>query len=177
MLPVTRAEGGAVQHMVAVAGPGRADAELRAHAEHVGGLLARRGATVVCGGLGGVMEAACRGARRAGGLTVGLLPGTDRAAANPYVDVAVPTGLGEARNVLVVRAADALIAVGGEYGTLTEIAFALKTGTPVVGLSTWELRKAGHRWDAFLEATDPVQAVEEALKMVGDRPTSLMDAD
>lgn len=123
------------------------------------------------------MEAACRGARRAGGLTVGLLPGTDRAAANPYVDVALPTGLGEARNVLVVRAADALIAVGGEYGTLSEIAFALKTGTPVVGLATWQLHKDGRPRDAFLVATGPVHAVEEALKMVGDRSTGGVDTD
>lgn len=164
-----------MQPMVAVAGPGRADAELEAQAEHVGHLLAGRGATVVCGGLGGVMEAACRGARRGGGLTVGLLPGTDRAAANPYVDVALPTGMGEARNVLVVRAVDVLIAVGGAYGTLSEIAFALKTGTPVVGLSTWELGKAGRPFDAFLVATDPVQAVEEAFKMVEDAPTGVTD--
>jgi uncharacterized protein (TIGR00725 family) len=94
---------------------------------------------VVCGGLGGVMEAACRGAREAGGLTVGILPGLDRSAANPYVEVALPTGLGEGRNLLVVRAADALIAVGGGYGTLSEIALALKAGKPVVGLGSWEI--------------------------------------
>jgi uncharacterized protein (TIGR00725 family) len=94
---------------------------------------------VVCGGLGGVMEAACRGAKQAGGHTVGILPGSDRAAANPFVDTAVPTGLGEARNALVVRAADALIAVGGGYGTLSEIAFALKAGKRVVGLDSWDI--------------------------------------
>jgi uncharacterized protein (TIGR00725 family) len=92
---------------------------------------------VVCGGLGGAMEAACRGASEAGGTTVGILPGSDRAAANRYVDVAIPTGLGEARNVLVVRAADALVAVGGGYGTLSEIALALKAGKRVVGLGSW----------------------------------------
>ena len=90
-------------------------------AQAVGRELASRSAVVVCGGLGGVMEAACRGAKEAGGHTVGILPGSDRTAANPFVDTAVPTGLGEARNVLVVRAADALIAVGGGYGTLSEI--------------------------------------------------------
>ena len=101
--------------------------------------LAARGAVLVCGGLGGVMEAACRGAKDAGGRTVGILPGTDRAAANPFVDTAIPTGLGEARNALVVRAADALIAVGGGYGTLSEIALALKAGKPVVGLDSWDI--------------------------------------
>ena len=108
-------------------------------AERVGAELARRGAVIVCGGLGGAMEAACRGARGEGGLTVGLLPGDDRSAANPYVDVAVPTGLGEGRNALVARAADAVIAVGGGYGTLSEIAFALKAGKLVVGLGGWDL--------------------------------------
>jgi uncharacterized protein (TIGR00725 family) len=94
---------------------------------------------IVSGGLRGVMEAACRGAKEAGGLTVGILPGTDRAAANAFVDVAMPTGLGEARNALVVRAADALIAVGGGYGTLSEIALALKAGKRVVGLGSWDI--------------------------------------
>ena len=96
--------------------------------------LARAGAVLVCGGLGGAMEAACRGAKAEGGTTLGILPGADRAAANPYVDVAVATGLGEARNALVVRAADAVIAVAGGYGTLSEIALALRAGKPVVGL-------------------------------------------
>ena len=101
--------------------------------------MARAGAVLVCGGLGGAMEAACRGAKAEGGTTLGILPGTDRSAANPYVDVAVPTGLGEARNALVVRAADALIAVEGGYGTLSEIALALRAGKPVIGLGTWEI--------------------------------------
>jgi uncharacterized protein (TIGR00725 family) len=105
----------------------------------VGRLLAERGAMVVCGGLGGTMEAACRGARAAGGTTLGLLPGLDRSDANEFVTVAVPTGLGEARNALVVRAADAVIALGGGYGTLSEIALALKAGKRVVGLGTWEI--------------------------------------
>jgi hypothetical protein len=105
----------------------------------VGRLVAERGAVVVCGGLGGTMEAACRGAKQAGGTTVGILPGLDRSQANPFVDVALPTGLGEARNVLVVRAADAVIAIGGGYGTLSEIALALKAGKRVIGLGTWEI--------------------------------------
>jgi uncharacterized protein (TIGR00725 family) len=111
---------------------------------------------VVCGGLGGVMEAACRGAKEAGGQTVGILPGSDRAAANEFVDVAIPTGLGEARNALVVRAADALIAVGGGYGTLSEIALALKAGKRVVGVDSWEI-------DGVVVTADPVAAAATAL--------------
>ena len=124
---------------VAVVGPGEASPDEIAAAERVGRDLARRGAVVVCGGLGGVMEAACRGAKEEGGTTVGILPGVDRAAANPYVDVAVATGLGEARHALVVRAADAQIAVGGADGTLAEIALALKGGKRVVGVGTWDI--------------------------------------
>jgi uncharacterized protein (TIGR00725 family) len=113
------------------------------------------------------MEAACRGARAAGGTTVGILPGVDRARANPFVDVALPTGLGEGRNVLVVRAADAVIAVGGAYGTLSEIALALRAGTPVVGLHTWELARRGEPDQAVIRAGDPREAVELALGAVG----------
>jgi uncharacterized protein (TIGR00725 family) len=102
------------------------------------------------------MEAACRGAKEAGGTTLGILPGLDRAEANSYVDLAVPTGLGEARNALVVRAADALIAVGGGYGTLSEVALALKTGKPVVGLGSFEL-------DGMTQAASPDEAVRAAL--------------
>src|SRR3954452_12575073 len=116
---------------VAVVGPGDADAAAERDAEVAGRVLAEGGAVVVCGGLGGVMSAACRGAREAGGLTLGLLPGTDRAAGNPWLSVVVPTGMGELRNGLVVRASDALVAVGGGFGTLSEIALALKTGRPV----------------------------------------------
>lgn len=141
---------------VAVVGSGEADATTGALAEEVGRALAERGAVVVCGGLGGVMEAACRGARAAGGLTVGLLPGARRADANPYVEVALPTGLGEMRNALIVRCADALIAVGGGPGTLSEVAFALKTGVPVVALASFEL-------DGVIAASGPADAVARAL--------------
>jgi len=132
-------------------------------AERVGRALGERGAVVVCGGLAGVMEAACRGAKDAGGATLGILPGLDRSDANPYVDVAVPTGLGEARNALVVRAADALIAVGGEWGTLSEIALAMRAGKRVVGLGTWELHRGGRPVEGILAAADPDEAVELAL--------------
>jgi uncharacterized protein (TIGR00725 family) len=149
--------------MVAVATGGDADVEECALAEDVGRELARRGAVLLCGGLGGGMEAACRGAKEAGGMTVGILPGARRLDANPYVDVALATGLGEARNALVVRAADAVIAVAGEFGTLSEIALALRTGTPVVGLATWQLMKKGEPVDAFPQVHTAVDAVEIAL--------------
>ena len=118
---------------------------------------------VVCGGLGGAMEAACRGAKEAGGTTLGILPGIDRRDANPYVDVAVATGLGEGRNVLVVRTADAVIAVGGTYGTLSEIALALRAQIPVVGLGTWELVRNGRRDEGIVRADTPEDAVGLAL--------------
>jgi uncharacterized protein (TIGR00725 family) len=147
---------------VAVVGPGEANAQERDAAEALGAALARAGAVVVCGGLGGVMEAACRGAAQAGGTTVGLLPGVDRAAANRWVDVAIPTGLGELRNGLVVRAADAVVAVGGAYGTLSEVALALKTGVPVIGIGTWAI-------EGIDAAQSPAEAATKALA-VGTEP-------
>ena len=153
-----------MQPYVAVVGASIADDELAARAEQVGRLLAERGAVVLTGGLGGVMEAACRGAKEAGGLTVAILPTDDRAAANAYVDVALATGMGEMRNALIVRSADVLIAIGGEYGTLSEVAFALRTGTPVVGLGTWQLAKHGEPVSAFPTATSAETAVEAALQ-------------
>ncbi|HTO95680.1 MAG TPA: TIGR00725 family protein [Myxococcales bacterium] len=152
-----------MERYIAVVGGGTCSPDELAAADEVGALLARAGAVVVCGGLSGVMEAACRGSRREGGLTVGILPGSDRAAANPHVVVALATGLGELRNGLVVRAADALIAVGGEFGTLSEIGFALKLGKRVVGLSTWELPR---RPDAILRARTAGEAVRLALEDV-----------
>lgn len=125
--------------LIGVIGSGRCDGGLAALAETTGRLVAEAGMGLVCGGLGGVMEAAARGAKQAGGLTVGILPGPDPAEANPYIDVAIPTGMGEMRNALIVRASAALIAVGGGAGTLSEIALALKTGKPVTGLRTWEI--------------------------------------
>jgi uncharacterized protein (TIGR00725 family) len=145
-----------VRRYVAVVGPGEATPADLTAAGAVGSELARAGAVLVCGGLGGVMEAACRGAREAGGTTVGILPGADRAAANPFVDVAIATGLGEARNALVVRSADALVAVGRGYGTLSEIALALKARKRVVALDSWDI-------DGVESAATPEQAVTAAL--------------
>ena len=129
---------------VAVVGPGEASPDELHTAEEVGAGLAAAGVVVVTGGLGGVMEAASRGARSRRGRTLGLLPGDDRDAANGWVEIAVPTGMGELRNGLVVRAADAVVALGGGYGTLSEIALALKLGRPVVGLGTWEVHGVDH---------------------------------
>lgn len=148
---------------VAVVGPGACDDAVAALAEAVGRALAQRGSVLVCGGLGGVMAAACRGAREAGGVTVGLLPGTDRTASNAWLTVAVATGLGEARNALVVGAADAVIAVGGGFGTLSEIGLALRSGRRVVGLGTWELALGGEPVAGVEAAAGPSQAVSLVL--------------
>jgi hypothetical protein len=141
-------------------------------AEQIGAALAEAGAVIVCGGLGGVMEAVCKGAKStgetgegAGATTLGILPGGDRSAANEYVDIAVPTNLGEARNAIVVSTADAVIAVGGEFGTLSEIALALRAGKPVIGLGTWELVKKGRHVDGVVEAVDSENAVALALSL------------
>jgi uncharacterized protein (TIGR00725 family) len=150
---------------LAVVGSAVCDEAVAALAREVGREVARRGATLVCGGRGGVMEAACQGAKDGGGTTVGILPGTDRREANPYVDLPVVTGLGEARNAIVVRSADAVIAVSGGYGTLSEIGLALKMGRPVVGLGTWELHQEGRPVQAVIQAGTPAQAVELALDL------------
>lgn len=134
-------------------------------AEEIGREIARRGAVLVCGGLGGVMEAACRGASAEGGLTVGILPGDDRRAANPYVRIPIVTGLGAARNVAVVRSSQAVIAVNGGYGTLSEIGHALQSGIPVVGLETWSLTTGGREDTAVIVATTPADAVDIALSL------------
>jgi uncharacterized protein (TIGR00725 family) len=152
---------------VAVCGPDPAAPEVAKQAEEIGRLLAAEGAVLVCGGLGGVMESACRGASERGGVSIGILPGRDRAGANPHLSISIPTGMGEMRNALIVRAADAVIAVAGEFGTLSEIAFALKSGVPVVGLGTWELSKQGRPVDAFVRATSPLDSVREALRLGG----------
>ena len=156
---------GAERPYVAVVGGGEADPDVLAIAEEVGRHLARRDAVVLCGGLGGVMEAACRGAKAEGGTTVGILPTDDRHHANAYVDVAIATGMGEARNALVVRAADVVLAVDGEFGTLSEIALALRTGTPVVGIATWELSMQGRPVDVILRVETAEDAVEAALAL------------
>lgn len=155
--------------IVAVVGGGFCSSQEATAAEAVGRGLAEAGAVLICGGMGGVMAAACRGARSAGGLTIGVLPGFSPTDANPYVDIPVVTGMGEARNVIIVRTASAVIAVSGEFGTLSEIAFALKLGRPVVGLGTWELSKEGRPAQAIIKATTPDEAVRLALNAIPDK--------
>ena len=152
---------------VAVVGGSTCTADEARVAEAVGRGLAGRGAALVCGGLGGVMEAACRGAKSAGGLTVGILPGDDRRSANPHVDVPVVTGMGHARNAIVVKTAQAVIAIDGSYGTLSEIALALQNGIAVIGLGTWTLSLHGQADKSIIEARDAEEAVEKAIAAAG----------
>jgi uncharacterized protein (TIGR00725 family) len=157
---------------IGVAGASQAARALVEQGERLGRRLGEAGVVVVCGGGGGVMEAVCRGARAAGGTTVGLLPGLDRSDANPYLSVSVPTGLGQGRNLLLVRSSDALVAVGGGFGTLSEIALALRTGVPVVGLATWSLQLEAKPVEAFPVAGDADTAARlalEAARSFGDR--------
>jgi len=137
---------------IAVAGAAETTRQEYETAYAIGRLIAGSGAVLVCGGLGGVMEAACRGARDHGGATVGIIAGT--ADGNPYLDIVIRTGLGHSRNVLVAQSGDAMIAVGGSYGTLSEIAIALKTGCPVFGLSTWKI-----------EGVVPCSSADEAVRL------------
>ncbi|MFZ9886597.1 MAG: TIGR00725 family protein [Myxococcota bacterium] len=155
---------------IAVVGAGMTlSPDLEALAERVGVEVARAGCTLVCGGLGGVMEAACRGARSQGGRTIGILPGGDAEEANPFVEVVITTGLGEVRNLVIVRSADAVIAIGGRHGTLSEVAFALLEGRPVVGLGTWRLTAPGRHTEEFVQATDAKDAVRLALHALSAR--------
>lgn len=149
--------------LISVIGAARANAEQAQAAEVVGRLLAERGVILVCGGRRGVMEAACRGAVEAGGITIGILPGKDPEEGNPYLTAALPSGLGQARNALVVQAGWAVIAIGGGYGTLSEIALALKAGKRVVGLSTWQATDSYGHPMGVLTASTPEEAVAMAL--------------
>lgn len=135
-------------------------------AEEAGRSIAEAGATLICGGLTGVMEAACRGATEAGGTAIGILPGTDRAAANQWVTHAIATGIGHARNLIIINSADAVIAINGEYGTLSEIAFAVKLDRPVVGVGTWNLVDPGGSPAPIHVAPNGVEAVAMALGLI-----------
>jgi uncharacterized protein (TIGR00725 family) len=148
------------KRIIGVIGAGNADNRLLRKAEMVGRLIAEKGAILVCGGLGGVMEAAARGAKEAGGITVGILPGETTKGANQYIDIPVATGFGEGRNVIIVRSADAVIAIGGEYGTLSEIAFGLKSGKPVIGIETWDIK-------GIVKADRADEAVKKAFELMG----------
>jgi uncharacterized protein (TIGR00725 family) len=148
---------------VAVVGSGTAAGDLYEQAREVGKLVTERGATVVCGGLSGVMEAAARGATETGGSAIGILPDEDRRRQNEYLTYSVATGSGQARNLAVVCSGDVIIAVGGEYGTLSEIGLALKVGRPVVVLKGWDLG------EHVTVATSPLAAVEAAFGLLGGK--------
>lgn len=155
--------------IISVIGGGDAPPRAVGLAEEVGRELALRGAAVVCGGLRGVMEAVCRGAKSAGGTTIGILPGEAPAAANEYVDYPIVTGIGYARNVIVVKTGRAAIAIDGAYGTLSEIGHALGDGTPVIGLDTWDLPERDDLPIAIIPAESPADAVEKAIAAARER--------
>ncbi|UCD09296.1 MAG: TIGR00725 family protein [Dehalococcoidales bacterium] len=153
--------------IIAVIGAREPSPEEAGLAEEVGREIARQGAALICGGLGGTMEAACRGATGEGGITIGVLPGDDPDEANPHVQIPVATGMGYARNVVVVRSAKAVIAVGGSYGTLSEIAYALAGNTPVIGLHTWSISSGGIQDDSIIYVQSSHEAVKKALELAG----------
>lgn len=158
---------------IGVIGESRVDPETARRAFRVGEEIAQAGAVLVCGGLSGAMDQAAAGARSSGGTTLGILPGAQRSDANPNISIAVVTGLGEARNVLVVRSSDAVVAVGGGYGTLSEIAFCLKLGVPVVGLDTWKLTRGDDSEpDPIHRASSPEEAVRLALDLARSSRTA-----
>lgn len=155
--------------IIAVIGGGDPPPRAMELAEEVGCELARRGAMVVCGGMRGVMEAVCRGAKSAGGTTIGILPGNEPVTANDYIDIPIMTGMGYARNVIVVKTGRAAIAIDGAYGTLSEIGHALGDGIPVIGLETWRLPERGDLPLRVVHADSPVDAVEKAIVAAHER--------
>ncbi len=148
-----------MQTVIGVIGRGVASEEELNTAYEVGREIAKRDIVLVSGGMGGVMEAACRGAKTEGGLTVGIIPGIDKGEANPYVDIPVVTGMGHGRNVIVVHSSDAIIAIGGSYGTLSEIAFALRLRIPIIGINTWDVSSE------IKNAESPGEAVDMAIRI------------
>jgi len=154
------------QTYISVIGVGAEREDLNNLAYEVGKLIAKQGAILVCGGLGGVMNSAARGAKEAGGRTVGILPGSSRAGSSKYLDVAIPTDMGHARNAIIIRSADAVIAIGVGYGTLSEIGLALKMEKPVIGLRTWGLFRDGEKDEGIIPVDTAQEAVETAFKII-----------
>lgn len=155
-------KGGDVERkIIGVIGGGAAGEDILLMAEETGRLIAGHGYTLICGGMSGVMEAAAKGAKEAGGTTIGILPHTDRHEANPYIDIPIATGFGEGRNLVIIRTADILIAIDGEFGTLSEIAFALKMKKSVIGLHTWDI-------PGVIKAVTPIEAVEIAVEILNE---------
>lgn len=145
--------------LIAVVGAGKCSKKLRDMASQVGKYIAEHGGVLVCGGMGGIMEGAAKGAKEAGGVTIGILPTDNKEDANEYIDYVIPTGFGEARNIMVVRTADAVVAFPGKYGTLSEMAFALHAKKPVVSINAWRLS------DEIEQADDPIEAAKLALEL------------
>jgi len=158
---------------IGVIGASSCNEKIAELAHKVGMAIADSGAVLVCGGMGGVMAQACRGAREAGGVTIGILPGKTRLMGNPHLTYAIPTGLGEARNSIVVKSSDALVAVDGSYGTLSEIAFTLKWGKPIAGIGTWKLTDHTGETAPIKYFEDPINAVKWAIESIsaGNRET------
>jgi len=154
---------------IGVLGPNTTTGEEYALGVETGRRIAEAGAVLFCGGLGGMMQAAAEGATSAGGATVGILPGNDKSDANDFIDLAIPTGLGPYRNAVLVSACDVVIAIHGAYGTLSEIAFALRLGIPVVGLDTWEVHRNGRADPAIHAARSAQEAVDLAIQLATNR--------
>lgn len=152
--------------IVSIVGESQASAKVYAEAEELGRLLAKAGFKIICGGLAGVMEAAARGAKSAGGTTIGILPGYNPQEANPYIDIAIASGIGYARNIAVALSGDVVIAVGGRYGTLSEIAYALHFNRPVIALNSWGLLKDGKKDNEIIPVKTPEEAVKKALAIL-----------
>ena len=145
--------------IIAIIGAGSCDENISRIAERMGKLIAEAGFVLVCGGLGGVMEAAAKGAKKAGGLTIGILPGFDKQDTNPHIDIPIITGLSHARNVIVVRSSDIVVAITGEYGTLSEIALALKMEKVVIGIDTWDI-------EGVIKVKTPEEAMEKIKELL-----------
>ncbi len=148
---------------IGVIGPGKCSGKMKEQAELLGRAIAEHGGILVCGGLGGIMEAAAKGAKEKNGMTIGIIPGDDKSEANKYIDIVIPTGIGEARNLVVIRTADAVVALPGKFGTLSEMAFCMKLGKPLVSLSAWDIS------DKIVRLEDPVKAAVKALELAGSK--------
>ena len=152
--------------IISVIGDGNPTEKISLLAEEVGGLLAKKGIIIVCGGLEGVMESVCRGAKKYGGTTIGIIPGSKASDANKWVDIPICTGMSHARNVIIATTGDAIIAIGGKYGTLSEISHALSINKPVIGLNTWNLSQIKNINPSIIKAKNPIDAVTLAEKAI-----------
>lgn len=150
--------------VIAVVGAGKCSKKLRDMAAVIGRYVAEKGGVIVCGGMGGVMEGVARGAKEGGGTTIGILPTQDKADANEYIDYVIPTGFGEARNIIVIRSADGVVALPGKYGTLSEMAFALQAQKPLVSVSAWKLGDEIRHVDTPEEAAKLIMELVEKAK-------------